>query len=63
MPENCLFPIRNYSDEMELNPDMDAVLLCTLLKILDAASDSVEQQREDESEDAEGSSTVPPPCF
>lgn len=58
-----MFPIRNYSDEMELNPDIDAVLLCTLLKILDAASDSVEQQREGESEGAEGSSTVQPPRF
>lgn len=39
---------------MELNPDMDAVLLYTLLKILDAANDFVEQMIEENEEADEG---------
>ncbi|XP_076153695.1 interferon-induced protein 44-like [Alosa pseudoharengus] len=51
VPINCIFPVKNYHEERQLNPDMDAVLLFTLTKILNSANDFVENIKEPEDED------------
>ncbi|XP_076153694.1 interferon-induced protein 44-like [Alosa pseudoharengus] len=51
VPLNCIFPVKNYHEERQLNPDMDAVLLFTLTKILNSANDFVENIKEPEDED------------
>ncbi|XP_062393655.1 interferon-induced protein 44-like isoform X2 [Sardina pilchardus] len=48
VPMSCIFPVKNYHEEKELNPDMDAVLLFTLTQILDYANDFVKNIKEPE---------------
>ncbi|XP_041960368.1 interferon-induced protein 44-like [Alosa sapidissima] len=51
VPMSCIFPVKNYHEEKQLNPDMDALLLFTLREILNYANDFVENMREPEPED------------
>ncbi|XP_076153670.1 interferon-induced protein 44-like isoform X2 [Alosa pseudoharengus] len=48
VPMSCIFPVKNYHDEKQLNPDMDALLLFTLTHILNYANDFVENVKEPE---------------
>ncbi|XP_041960391.1 interferon-induced protein 44-like [Alosa sapidissima] len=41
VPMSCIFPVKNYHDEKQLNLDMDSVLLFTLTQILNYANDFV----------------------
>uniref|UniRef100_A0A8C5CSX2 Interferon-induced protein 44-like n=1 Tax=Gadus morhua TaxID=8049 RepID=A0A8C5CSX2_GADMO len=40
-PLNCIFPLKNYHGEIELNDDMDMLILSALRKILQLANDRV----------------------
>ncbi|CAL8311813.1 unnamed protein product [Arctogadus glacialis] len=40
-PLNCIFPLKNYHGEIELNDEMDMLILSALRKILDLANDRV----------------------
>ncbi|XP_041955665.1 interferon-induced protein 44-like [Alosa sapidissima] len=39
VPMSCIFPVKNYDKEKQLDPDVDAVLLFTLREILSFAND------------------------
>ncbi|XP_076134437.1 uncharacterized protein LOC143116929 [Alosa pseudoharengus] len=48
IPMSDIFPVKNYHEEVQLNPDMDALLLFTLTRILNYANDFVENIKEPE---------------
>ncbi|XP_048103693.1 interferon-induced protein 44-like isoform X2 [Alosa alosa] len=48
IPMTNIFPVKNYHEEKQLNPDMDALLLFTLTHILNYANDFVENIKEPE---------------
>ncbi|XP_062393541.1 uncharacterized protein LOC134081376 isoform X2 [Sardina pilchardus] len=56
---NNIFPVKNYHEEKDLNPDMDAVLLFTLKCILNYANDFVKEmmESEDAGDHSEGTET------
>ncbi|XP_062388395.1 interferon-induced protein 44-like [Sardina pilchardus] len=41
VPMNCIFPVKNYHEEIELNDDVDILLLSALSNILNFANDHV----------------------
>ncbi|XP_055361260.1 interferon-induced protein 44-like [Betta splendens] len=49
IPLNCTFPVKNYSDEIELENDVDCLILSILKKIIhfgsDFISDTVQEQK------------------
>ncbi|XP_062374856.1 interferon-induced protein 44-like [Sardina pilchardus] len=45
VPMNCIFPVKNYHEEIDLNTDVNALLLSALTRILDFANDYVEDKK------------------
>ncbi|XP_062391501.1 interferon-induced protein 44-like [Sardina pilchardus] len=41
---NCIFPVKNYHEEIDLNEDVNALLLSALTHILDLTNDHVEDK-------------------
>lgn len=41
---NCIFPVKNYHEEIQLNNDVDVLLLSALSTILNFANDYVAEQ-------------------
>ncbi|XP_076123153.1 interferon-induced protein 44-like [Alosa pseudoharengus] len=41
VPMNCIFPVQNYHEEIDLNEDVDILLLSALKNILNFANDHV----------------------
>ncbi|XP_041960374.1 interferon-induced protein 44-like isoform X2 [Alosa sapidissima] len=45
VPLNCIFPVKNYHEEIHLNNDMDVLLLSALTNILNFANDHVAEMK------------------
>ncbi|PWA21994.1 hypothetical protein CCH79_00020887, partial [Gambusia affinis] len=43
IPLNCIFPIKNYSEEIDLNDDVDFLILSALKKMVDFGDDFLEK--------------------
>uniref|UniRef100_A0A087YEL0 Interferon-induced protein 44-like n=1 Tax=Poecilia formosa TaxID=48698 RepID=A0A087YEL0_POEFO len=43
IPMNCIFPVKNYSEEINLNDDVDALILSALRKMVDFGDDFIEK--------------------
>ncbi|XP_016523054.1 interferon-induced protein 44-like [Poecilia formosa] len=43
IPMNCIFPVKNYSEEINLNDDIDALILSALRKMVDFGDDFIER--------------------
>ncbi|KAL7868931.1 hypothetical protein SRHO_G00103150 [Serrasalmus rhombeus] len=46
VPMNCIFPVQNYYEETQLRPDINRLMLDTLIQLVHSASDFVERQTE-----------------
>ncbi|KAL7858815.1 hypothetical protein AOLI_G00189170 [Acnodon oligacanthus] len=46
VPMNCIFPVQNYYEETQLRPDINCLMLDTLIQLVHSASDFVERQTE-----------------
>ncbi|XP_035985364.1 interferon-induced protein 44-like [Fundulus heteroclitus] len=43
IPINCIFPVKNYSEEIDLNDDVDFLILSALKKMVDFGDDFIER--------------------
>uniref|UniRef100_A0A3B3XR95 G domain-containing protein n=1 Tax=Poecilia mexicana TaxID=48701 RepID=A0A3B3XR95_9TELE len=43
IPMNCIFPVKNYSEEIDMNDDVDALILSALRKMVDFGDDFIER--------------------
>ncbi|XP_045898788.1 interferon-induced protein 44-like [Micropterus dolomieu] len=46
IPVNCIFPVKNYSDEIDLDPDVDALILSALRTMLDFGDDFIAKMKQ-----------------
>lgn len=44
---NCIFPVKNYHKEIDLNDEMDVLLLSALKHILNFANDYVAERKKE----------------
>ncbi|XP_061578933.1 interferon-induced protein 44-like [Cololabis saira] len=44
IPMNCIFPVKNYSEEIDLNNDVDVLILSALRKMVDFGDDFIEKK-------------------
>ena len=45
IPMNCIFPVKNYSDELDLNIDADLLILSSLRHIINSGDDFINFQK------------------
>lgn len=43
IPMNCIFPVKNYSHEVHIQPDVDALILTALKCIVDFGDDFLDK--------------------
>lgn len=45
IPMNCIFPVKNYSHEISMNPDADTLILSALEKMITFGDDFIENRK------------------